>query len=163
MTRRPHPFRELRDREHIAFELNEVADCTGGAFLAVDGDQAAIVISPSLGRKQRSDALAHELEHDAMGVVAPPATEATMERIEHMVDQRVTAWLIPADELRAFVEAHEREGNGVDAPMVAEHFDSTVERAQAGLEQLQVARRYEAALVEARPPESTSGTGEPWA
>lgn len=136
MSRRlPHPFRVLRSREHITFKIDPVADAAGGAFLAIDGDHTAIVISPELGRRQRSDALAHELAHEEIGVVVPPATEATMQKAEHQAESAVTEWLVPREELYRFVLARS-EVEPVTAFVVAEHFDCTETRAARALARL---------------------------
>jgi len=72
---RAWPWRELRDREHIELRFDPIADLTGGAVYGRLGDQAVILLSPSLDQIERRCALAHELVHDELGVVTPPATD----------------------------------------------------------------------------------------
>lgn len=135
--RRPHPFRELRRRGHIFFAIDEVADAAGGALYARRGEHAVIIVSPDLTPEDRSSHLAHELVHDDIGVVQPPATDATMERIEEMVDRRTASWLVPADELQALVDAR-AEVEPITAGLVAEEFGVSVEVADRALRRLQV-------------------------
>lgn len=137
MEERDHPFRVLRGKGHIQFKIHVDAEAAGGAFYARRGDRAVIVVSPDLTPEARSCALAHELVHDEYGVLSPPATEATMERIEHMVDRDVAEWLVPMDQLMGFVTRMSEYGP-VEAWMVAEEFHVTEE----------VARRATARLLE---------------
>lgn len=134
--RRVHPFRELREREHITLAFDPVADEAGGAIYARRGARAVIILSPDLDQVEREDSLAHELEHDTLGVVSPPATHATMERVENMAERRTTAWLVPPDELLAFVAARS-EVEPITAAVVAEEFQVTEARALAALAHLQ--------------------------
>lgn len=133
MNKREHPFRVLRGRRHIEFAIDEVAAGAGGAAYVRIGDRAVIVVAPGLTPEARQVALAHELIHDEYGVVSPPATDATMERIEHMVDREVAEWLVPIDRLVAFV-ARMSEFGPVEAWMVAEEYGVTdgVARRQLG-------------------------------
>lgn len=121
---RAWPWRELRDREHIELRFDPIADLTGGAVYGRLGDQAVILLSPSLDQIERRCALAHELVHDELGVVTPPATEGTMQRIEQMARRRAAEWLLPADDLTAWVRAR-AEIEPVTAELVAREFDVT--------------------------------------
>lgn len=129
---RAWPWRELRDREHIELRFDPIADLTGGAVYGRLGDQAVILLSPSLDQVERQCALAHELVHDELGVVAPPATDRTMQRIEHMARRRTAEWLLPTDDLAAWVRAR-AEIEPVTADLVAREFDVTVAVAAVAL------------------------------
>ena len=137
---RQHPFRELRGREHITFQLDHAADAAGGAIYARRGDQAIILISPELDQVARSCALAHELVHDELGIVSPPAPDLVMERVEDMVDRRTADWLVPIDELAPWVEARVQV-EPVTARLVAQEFGVTEEVATRAL--LELARTIE--------------------
>lgn len=129
---RAWPWRELRDREHIELRFDPIADLTGGAVYGRLGDQAVILLSPSLDQVERRCALAHELVHDELGVVTPPATEGTMQRIEHMTRRRAAEWLLPADVLAAWVRAR-AEIEPVTAELVAREFEVTEQVAREAL------------------------------
>ncbi|QXC59365.1 ImmA/IrrE family metallo-endopeptidase [Aquihabitans sp. G128] len=133
---RQHPFRELRHRDHITLRFDPVADEAGGAIYARRGRRAVIVLSPGLDQVEREDSLAHELEHDELGVVQPPASDLTMERIENIADRRTTAWLVPRPGLLAFVLGRS-EVEPITAAVVAAEFRVTEARAQAALDDLQ--------------------------
>jgi hypothetical protein len=122
---RPWPWRELRDRDHIELRFDPIADLAGGAVYGrtLDG-RAVIVISPGLDQIERRCALAHELVHDDYGIVAPPATDLTMERVEHLARRRTAEWLLPLDDLAAWVQAR-AEVEPVTAELVAAEFDVT--------------------------------------
>lgn len=141
-----HPFRVLRGDPSITFKIDGMADDAGGAVYARRGGRAIILVSPGLTPEQRTCHLAHELRHHHYGVVSPPASDATMERIEHMVDRDVVDWLVPMDRLYEFV-ARMSEFGPVEAWMVAEEFSVTDGVARRALERL-----LERELVRSRPP-----------
>lgn len=132
---RLRPWRELRRREHIELRFDPIAEAAGGAVYGRLRDRAVIVLSPDLGRVERRCALAHELVHDDWGVVAPPATAATMERVEAISRRQVSEWLVPAGDLERFVAARSTV-EPITAELVAEEFDVTVEVALASLRRL---------------------------
>lgn len=129
------PWRELRTREHIELRFDPIADLAGGAIYGRSGDRAVIVLSPGLGQIERQCALAHELVHDELTVVAPPATAATMERIEAIARRRVSEWLVPAEELAVFVAARS-QFEAVTAELVADEYYVTTEVALVALTRL---------------------------
>lgn len=129
---RPWPWRELRNRDHIELRFDPVADLAGGAVYGRLGDQAVIVISPALDQTERRCALAHELVHDDLGIVAPPATDLTMQRVEHMTRRRTAEWLLPIDDLAVWVRAR-AEIEPVTAELVAREFDVTPDIASHAL------------------------------
>jgi len=135
-SRRRHPFRDLRGRDHITFSIDPIADEAGGAIYGRLGDRAVIILSPRLSPEAQACALAHELWHDEFGVTSPPATEATMERIEAMVRRRTAEGLVPADELLALVLTRV-EVEPIDATVVAIEFGVTEEVATVALVRLQ--------------------------
>ena len=120
MVSRWNPWRALRDRDHIRLGFDEVAEDAGGAAYGHRGERAVIVLSPGLGRRERSARLAHELVHDERRITSPAATDATMQREEAKVRRLVAVRLVPLDELA------ELAGGRVDPVMaweVADHFD----------------------------------------
>jgi hypothetical protein len=128
--RRLLPWRALRSRPHIVFRLTALPSDTGGAVYWPRGARAAIVIDPSLRRRERNAALAHELVHDerrggASMVGMPPTWQAVVSRDEAAVDREVARRLVPPAELAKFLEAMDLLGIGVTAHEVAEHFDVT--------------------------------------
>lgn len=131
-----NPWRVLRGREHIVFELDPTARLTGGAFYARSGNRAAIVIDPALPQTQRRIALAHELVHDERGMLrldgAPVPLEVMGGREERRVEAIVAERLVPDDDLAELVR---RRGDvePITAAVVAEEFDVTVEVATAAM------------------------------
>lgn len=150
MERRWHPWRDLRGRRHVTLVFDEVADEAGGAVYGQRGDRAAIVLSPGLGRRARSAALAHELVHDERQVLAPEATEAQMEREEAIVAAEVARRLVPLDELEALAMRRAEVGP-LMAWEVADHFDVPEHVAWDAVRQLQ-ARLLERELRRAASP-----------
>lgn len=135
---RRHPWRELRSREHIELIYDEAADDAGGAIYARRGSRAVIVLSPRLRRVERDAALAHELVHDDLGIVSPPAPEAIMERVESIVERRTADWLLPPVALEVWVRQR-AELEAVTADLVAHEWDVPVDVAARAL--LQLSRR----------------------
>lgn len=129
--------RELRSREHIELILDDVADEAGGAIYARRGNRAMIILSTKLRRTERDAALAHELVHDDIGIVSPPAPDAIMERIEAIVDRRTADWLLPPDRLADWVRLRV-EVEPITAELVAQEWDVTVEIADRALSRLRM-------------------------
>lgn len=122
MSRRWHPWRDLRGRPHITFTIDAIAaDAGGGSFYGRIGDQAAIVVAPDLSPEDRKAALAHELVHDERRITYPSATAATMQREEAIVRRITAERLVPLDELEELVAARV-EVEPVTVAMVAEEF-----------------------------------------
>lgn len=136
---RRRPGRELRRREHIELIYDHIADEAGGAIYARRGDRAIIVLSPALRRVERTCALTHELVHDDVGIVSPPAPDLIMERVEAIVDRRTADWLLPPEDLEAWVWQRV-EVEPVTVELVAQEWDVTADVAARALEQL--SRRY---------------------
>jgi hypothetical protein len=120
MRRGWNPWSALRDRDHIRFVLDPVAEVGGGGLYARHGDCAAIVIHPELHRIDRRAALAHELIHDERGIVPTEAPQWIVSREEHLVHLEVARRLVPLDQLADFVEAHAGPLTVAD---VADEFD----------------------------------------
>ncbi len=81
-----------------------------------------ILVSASLGRRDRREVLAHELVHVERGVGWPSATAATMELEEERVWREALARLAPPDEVDAFLERRATVGP-VLVEDLAEEFD----------------------------------------
>lgn len=122
----------------VEIRTSIIADTTGGACYVLLPGRAVIVLSPSLNDAQRRCAIAHEMEHHHLGVVTPPATNATMETVERMVRRQVHRRLVPLPALEAFTADHHDES--VTTGMVAVEFgvDRTV--ARDALERLRARR-----------------------
>lgn len=126
------PWRELRSREHIAFELDpRLPRSTGGAVYVVEGGQAWIVVAGWLTQRERKCALAHELIHDELrsscrAAGMPEAWDVVVAREETWIDREAARRLVPGGELRAFLR---RQAGHVDPAVtladIAEHFDVT--------------------------------------
>jgi hypothetical protein len=126
------PWRELRHREHITYELDgRLPRSTGGAVYVLDGDRAWIVIAGWLSQRERKCALAHELIHDELrsscrAVEMPEAWDAVVAREETWIDREAARRLVPAGELDLFLRRH---AGHVDPAVtlldIAEHFDVT--------------------------------------
>lgn len=138
-----NPWRVLRSRHHIVFDIAPLPAVTGGAVYGRWQDGiAGIVIDPSLPRRQRRAALAHELIHDERGPIIdhpgmPPGWRAVVLREERAVDREVIEWLIPRAELEKFVAARCTLEEGGTAADVAEEFDVPDELAERALKLLE--------------------------
>lgn len=107
-----NPWQSLREREHIAFAVNEAAaECGGGVYWPRAG-RAAIILDPALTRVERNAALAHELIHEDL----PGASE---DKVEDEVARR----LVPSNELAAMKAIAELNDLPVEVWTVAEKFD----------------------------------------
>lgn len=125
-------WRELRDREHIEFELDgRLPRSTGGAVYVLDGTRAWIVIAEWLTQRERKCALAHELIHDELrsscrAAGMPAAWDAVVGREEAWIDREAARRLVPHAELGQFLR---RQAARVDPAVtlhdIAEHFDVT--------------------------------------
>lgn len=121
---------ELASRAHIVFRLDpRLPDAAGGAAYWPRGDRAALIVDKRLGQRERKAAVAHELVHDERGGACqgdgmPAIWGAVVAREEHHVEREVARWLVPLDELVAFIERHtSAEELGVTVWEVAEAFD----------------------------------------
>jgi hypothetical protein len=158
----------------VTLVFHEAADVAGGAFYGHDGDRAAIVVSPGLGRVERRCHLGHELVHDERRITSPSATDATMEREEVIVRREAARRLVPLAELQTFVEKAVEAGEAVSAGEIAREFDVTEAVATEAARLLEAAHRtmLEAALGhsasagrrdDAAPPESGPSSSGRWA
>lgn len=134
-----NPWRELRARDHIVFELNAVAGIAGGAIYCRRGDLAAIVIDPALDPVHRRAALAHELVHDERGMVrvagAPVELWVIAGREEHRVDVIVAERLVRAEDLAELVRSRV-DVEPITAAVVADEFGVPVAVALQALQLL---------------------------
>lgn len=138
---RTHPWAELRGRAHIRLGFNSLAGLNG--LYVRRADRAAIVLDESLTRRERRAVLAHELVHDERGggCVAQdmPATwDAVVVRDELIVQREVAQWLVPPDDLVAFIEKTTSVGGGIGVTVweVAEEFDVPEDVALSALRML---------------------------
>lgn len=154
-----NPWRDLRERADVELHFDRLADRAGGGIYVRLGDRRAIFLSPSLGRRERSASLAHELVHDERQITAPDACEATMEREEHIVRAVVAQRMVPLDELAGLVAVR-----GEIGPMmaweIADHFDVTEEVAVEAVRQLQ-AKMLEAEVRRETAPPVSQATASP--
>ena len=125
-----NPWAELRKRDHIVFALESLPAATGGALFARCADgRTTILIDPALDRRARRAALAHELVHEHRGDgsdsggIVPASWRPVVARDERQVDDEVARWLVPLDQLEAFVERCLDFGAGVEVDEVADAFD----------------------------------------
>lgn len=127
-----NPWRALRDRDHLTFAYSRHAQIGGGAIYARRGTHAAIIIDPDMPRSERNAALAHELIHDERGGLPTGAPDWIVTKEEHAVDLEVVARLVPATELRRFLEQRATVGT-VTVHDVAEEFDVPTEIASSAM------------------------------
>jgi hypothetical protein len=114
-----NPWRALRQTN---IEL-WFADLTGARGLWTrTGQGEEIVLESNLDRRQRREVLAHELVHSERGVGWPVATADTMALEEERVWRTALRRLVPADEVRRFLEARSSVGP-VTVADLAEEFD----------------------------------------
>lgn len=143
------PWRELRAREHLVFVLERLPAVAGGALYWPLGRRRALVaIDRQLGRRERADALTHELVHDERGgldLSGLPAWGADrVEALEEtLVWREVARRRVPLDELAAWVERVVADGQAVTAELVAEEFDVSVVVAEIGLARLRASQLRE--------------------
>lgn len=128
------PWTTARQRA-IEVVIHEAAELAGGGVYARSGDERLIMLAPGLSYAEERSALAHELVHDELGVVSPPATEAMMQRIEAMVRKRAVEWLVPLDQLEELVLAL-APIEPITVELVADEWDVTPEVAAAALRML---------------------------
>jgi hypothetical protein len=84
------------------------------------------VLDDRLTRRQRRCVLAHELVHAERGIGHGAATAATMEREEAAVRREVARRLVPARQLRDFVDRRLTVGP-VTLEQIADEFDVDLE------------------------------------
>lgn len=128
------PWHTARQRS-IEVVIDQVAELAGGALYARHDGGRVIVLAPGLSYAEERSALAHELVHDELGVVSPPATEAMMQRIEAMVRKRAVEWLVPLDQLEELVLAL-APIEPITVELVADEWDVTPEVAADALRML---------------------------
>lgn len=119
MAEQWNPWRELRLRPNVTFIRKPLPPGAGEAVCALwpDGD-AVVVVDTKLLRRQRNEALAHELVHLERG-----AGSSTQE--EGRVHREVARRLIPLDVLRLWVDRRVASDLTVTPFDVAEDFDCT--------------------------------------
>lgn len=121
---------ELASRAHIVFRLDpRLPEATGGAAYWPRGGRAALIVDKKLGQRERKAAVAHELVHDERGGACcadgmPATWDDVVVREERHVEREVAHWLVPADQLVAFIERRaSAELEGVTVWEVADAFD----------------------------------------
>lgn len=115
----------LRAQPHVTLVRARLPDSPGGAVCATWSDgSAVIVIDPSLGRRARHAALAHELVHlERGGACAGSPFFATKE--ERAVWREVARRLVPDDRLSELIMRAESLDEPLTPHMVSEEFDCT--------------------------------------
>jgi hypothetical protein len=117
----------------VTFARATIPASFGGAMVAVwsDGD-AVIVIDPTLGRRARNEALAHELVHIERGCAAdaPPGLAA---KEEIAVRGEVVRRLLPTEDVGLYVARRVASDLPVTAWDVAEEFDCSEQLAERAL------------------------------
>lgn len=111
--------------------LHPIAELGGGALAVRRGDEAWVVVDPSLHGPTRRAAITHELVHLARGPLptardAPPTWAAVIAREERLVDTEVARRLVPPTELEAALVHWHAMGEAVTPELVADAFDTTV-------------------------------------
>lgn len=121
----------------VAFALAELPAAFGGAVCARwDDGSSVIVVDPGLGRRQRHEALAHELVHlerECCPVGEVPLIEV---REEVAVRREVARRCVPVGALRSFIDRRLASDLSVTAFDVAEQFDCTEGLARLALDLL---------------------------
>lgn len=136
------PWAELRRRSHLVFGLAPLPDGVDGVYWPGRRARAAVILDCDLGRVERRCALAHELKHDERGGGVcvegmPEMYGVVASREEARVARAAAGALVPAHELRAFIEARVNdEVCGVTLQEVAEEFDVTQAVARRAIELL---------------------------
>lgn len=134
-----NPWRALRQREHLTLGTTPLPKLLGGAvYVPVRGGKAVILLDPSLSRRERDRALAHELVHDERGGGADlpgmPATwQPVVARDERQTDDEAISRLVPPGELAAWCARRVALGETIEAYHVAEEWDVTEEVARRAL------------------------------
>ena len=131
-----NPWRALRERDWVSLRWARLPAGTRGLWVS-DGTTSTITIDARLGRVERNATLAHELVHDERGVMLTVEAPRALRAKEEAIVADITAHrLVPADDLRQFVDARVGCGEGVTAAMVAEEFEVPVRVALRALAQL---------------------------
>lgn len=135
-------WRELRARPEVTFARAPLPAAFGGAVCARWNDGAAvIVVDPSLGRRERHEAVAHELTHLDLGGACEGETPALEVRIEEKVRRTVADRCVPPVALSEYVRRRVADDEQVSVVDVAEHFDVTDELARLALHLLVIRPR----------------------
>jgi hypothetical protein len=132
-----NPWRALRQLDHVELVFADLDGELGLWLAGPDGDR--IVIDARLDRRARRCVLAHELVHAERRIGFGAASAATMAREEETVRREVARRLVPAAELRAFVDARCSVA-GVALEAIADEFDVTLDVAAKAAELLTRAR-----------------------
>lgn len=138
-----NPWRALRARPHLEFARARLPERTGGAIYWPEDGWAAILIDPSVNRRDRRSLLAHELIHDEWGGGCshegmPETWRAVVCRHENYVQAEVARRLVPLDDLLSFCKSRAELGEGVELHDVSEEFDVSESVALTALHQLGV-------------------------
>jgi Zn-dependent peptidase ImmA (M78 family) len=99
-----NPWRALREAAEIELRWMPLPESYGGGAIVTTDDGYVIVLDSRLRQEERRAVLAHELVHAERGVLPPSAPDALRAKDEHAVENEVADRLVPADELREFVE-----------------------------------------------------------
>ena len=133
--RRWQPWIELRHRPDIAVLLVDFPAGPVRALCVIRGSTRIVLIDRELSDLDRRAALTHELVHIERGSVPAEAPGWAVAKEERHVDRIAARRLVPAGELRRFVEARTTIGP-VSALDIAEQFDVSVPVAIRACEEL---------------------------
>jgi hypothetical protein len=134
----------LRARPHL--RLRWAALRKGRGMIVDNGDGTrTISLKSSMGRRERSETLGHELVHDELDFVWPPdAPSASVEKGEAIV-RRITAdRCVPRGPLTEWVRARWLDDQPTSAADVSERWDVTAEMAATALELIDPLEVYRA-------------------
>lgn len=151
MAEIPEPFHVLRQHPELTYALRTDLPPGVDAFYWPIGDRAAIGIRRSLTRRQRRVALAHELRHHLRGGgicwfgADPKLWTPVMLREEARIDDEVARWLVPHDQLIAYLDCAEELDGYVSPHQVAEAFNVTDTCAQRSMRLLASDANYRVA------------------
>lgn len=146
VAERWNPWRALRARTHIVFDLGHLPDWTGGGIWYRDEEGTVIVLDRRLGRRERAAMLTHELIHDERGGVVdhrlmPSMWAPEVVKEERKVERLAALRHLPLDELAEFVDWMVESDQPVDARSVVDWFDVSYEVAETALALLLEERR----------------------
>lgn len=135
------PWRELRKRSDVRFELVDMPPGGPKGLYACDGTNVVILIDRNLPPAERLATLAHELIHHERGGGChapgmPDTWRAVVAREERAVDREVARRLVDQAALARFALAMDEMGHGVSALEVAEEFGVAEHVAAGALELL---------------------------
>jgi Zn-dependent peptidase ImmA (M78 family) len=133
------PWRELRHLPDVAVLLVDFPAGPVQALCVIRGATRIVLIDRELRAADRRAALTHELVHLERGPVPGEAPTWVVAKEERHVDRIAARRLVPAGELRRFVEAMTTIGP-VSALDVAEQFEVSLPVAIRACEELGQAR-----------------------